>query len=357
MNSITNILESINNLYPIEIVDEGTILVNDILDSKYNNSEYDRLEIVAILETSPLLRDKCFEIDIVYLYFLIDNNYLYIGFENMDPDIWYKLDINMEYIEEKIISIIKLYYCDTLYKHDEFEYNDRGILYGTIIDEMNDLTKIEKHICMNDFSEYFIWGSYWDEFPFRMEVSNKSYNCYELNKMLTFSMKQKEEISSISVRTKSSKSIVTFEKINDVIILDIKYNGFKNENITKYNLKMNNNIPDNIPLDLFGLINQFYFINSKKLLVNPTIENLSLSIEILKNDIDNTYNVLSNIRKHNNLSLEVKNYLDNIIVYLDINRKLKSIKKINKKELIELFDKHGDIDVERLLNDIFIKID
>lgn len=346
MTEIINILKTFN-CSAIQIIEEGYILIDDILreiDLKYfdiddNLEKYKSLKSIAIIETSPLLKDNCFEIDIVYIYLFLDNinNLLYIGLDYLHPYYWDNIKINnLELIEKKISNIIEIYTSHIFYNNNSNNKFNNVIrkFIGTENSLQINFDEIENFIVENKFCEYFMWGSYWCEFPYRENILNKKYSKFQIERMMTHALKQDKTKISISTRTKASKSIIKFEYIKGAIILEIQYNNYNN----KYN-NNNLNYPIDMPLDLLGAICQFDLIDYKELLLIETlnINNISLSLELLnKNNMEEYLKILDEINK-DNIDINIKNYINEISIIIKINQ------QINKLNFVDVENKIKEI--------------
>ena len=349
--TIIESIKSLNNPL-IQIVEDGSILMEDILKEINLNdfnlegdlNIYEHLKVIAICETSPLLKDKYFESDIIYLYILIDNNNLsniYIGIDYLHPLLWINIKINSnDDFKNKLEKIINIYCTDIFYDHEDceikFEKKVRGFI-GTEKMLNMQIKDFENFIVGNRFCEYFIWGSYWSDFPYRQQILNDKLQNFELERMMAHSLKQRNNVISLSTRTKASKSIVTFEHVKGAIIIEIKYNKYNNDSINIYNELTENYLPDDLPLDVIGAINQFAFINYKNLLnVRPfTIHNVNLSLELINKNEELEYIIveLKNIENNNELSKEIINYSKETRIILEINKKINEIENIKDKIL------------------------
>lgn len=350
-SEIIQILKSINSA-DIQIVEEGSILVEDILNEidieqyKIGNEFdiYKQLKIIAIAETSPLLKDKCFETDIIYLYILINekDNCIYVGIDFIHPYFWHKIEKKTpEEIKEQLEEIIYIYCTDNFNDNIECDYKFNKKIKGFIGTEKMlrfNYESIENFVVDNMFCEYFMWGSYWNDFPYRQHILNKKYTKFQMERMLTYSMKQRDGYVTISTRTKSSKSIITFEYVNGAILLELKYNPIKNIFIDKYNEITENNFPNDIPLDVIGAVHHFSFVKYKQLLSDPLkIENIALALELMcdQESIREMIREL-NIIESNNTDQNILEYVGNMKIILTINLGLNkiNIEEINKKILL-----------------------
>lgn len=343
---IIDLIKSFNSS-TIQIIEDGSILIEDLLkdiDYEYFNIEddlekYRRLKIIAIIETSPLLKDKCFDSDIIYLYLLLDEKekHMYIGIDYLHPHFWDFIEIkDLKIIKNKIDKLLELYcpsiFCENNGNDSKFENCIRRFI-GTENSLGFSFDEIENFIIENKFCEYFMWGSNWNDFPYRENILNNKYSRFQIERMMTYALKQNNKIISISTRTKASKSIIKFEYNRGAIILEIKYNNDNNCRIKELNNKFKNNYPYNLPLDVLGTICQFDLIDYKDLLTIETlsINSISLSLELINKE-ESLIEFLSILDRINTKELceETIKYIDEISTIININLK---INKINLSDI------------------------
>lgn len=351
-----NVINAINILGSplIEIVEEGSILVTDILKEINMNEHntnieycdkdyilYENLQIIAIIETSPLLKDKCFETDIIYIYLMInDVDVLYIGMDYLHPRLWKKIEThNIDTITKELTNILNIYCTDTFYNNIDcnvnFSENIKSFIgtesmFGISFEDNDEICSwLEKNIIDNKFCEFFMWGSYWSDFPYRRNILNKKYNNFELNRMMAHALKQRNNILSLSVRTKASKSILSYEYKNGAFFLEIKYNGDNNNSLDIYKHTTGSIIPTNLPMDVVGAISNFVLIDIQTLykINNITNEIIDLSIELIKDT--ETYNCviseLEKIKSSTDLLSSVTEHAQKKIKLLNVNKLLNNL--------------------------------
>ncbi|ARF09179.1 hypothetical protein Catovirus_2_128 [Catovirus CTV1] len=341
------------NCSSIQVIEDNSIMVDDILkeidyeyfDINIDMEQYKKLDIIAIIETCPLLKDKCFETDIVYMYVLIDDNVknVYIAIDYLHPYLWNKFGVDtIDEIMNKIRHAIRLYSSEVFYEN-ELSCTMRRFI-GTEKTLGLKFETLEEFIMENKFCEYFMWGSNWSDFPYRENILNKKYSKFQVERMMTRALKQNNQDISISTRTKSSKSIITFEYINGAVILTVKYNKDFYTRTSELEKITDNKYPSDLPLDVIGIIYPFDVMNYDDLLMTNelTISNISLSLELVDNE--------ESMRKVSSiLSQEIKQELseDTIKFINDVKTKLNINLRINemKEDIYNILEKDENSEV------------
>ena len=300
--------------------------------------------VIGYFESSSKLLSLCYPDDITYIYFAVKKgdtdkyNELYIGIDYLLPGLWHKMvftDTSTESVTNTIENIISKYNCTQYLSAQDTNYKTiRGFIGTEHMLETN-FCDFEKLIIANDFYENFMWGSRWTDYPFRDEILNKSFSNLDLARMSTHALKQMTyNYESISVRTKASKSLITFENRGSAIIVDIKYIPITN---------------DDVPLDLIMTLFTFPSLNHVEL-----INLLPLTYEqiLIATDVANTEQMYTEviqelqkvIHKINNNEYtketitnaqEIKELAQKIVDTFTVNLKLEKINHEQLQEKIE----------------------
>lgn len=300
-------------------------------------------KIIGNMETSPLLRDKCFESDVTYLYFITDeaNTELYVGMDHIHPFFWQKLPLdNFLYDELKII--IDTYHKISYETPMKLSYKACIGTDGNFNMTMDD---IEEFIIRNNFLEIFAWGSYWDEYPYREHVSTRRYSKLQLDRMMLYSMRQADNVC-ISVRTKASKSLVKFEYNNGAYFIDITYDKQKNDSVRKYNDILDVNLPQDVPLDVIGALNLFNFVDYKKMLKSRPIDisQIALGMQLVSGDesYDELIDLLDNIANDRENGDDIVKYARENKLIIELNLKINAISAEKMSGELKELEKNKD---------------
>jgi hypothetical protein len=262
------------------------------------------------------------------IYLISDSEYkfLYLSIGICNPLFWLEFTTKTS-LKSNLKKIIKQYsFAENTSIHLGSLF--KGIVYSE--NNSEEMLNIKKILISNNLSDNLVWGSAWKDYPFRNQYL-KTKNINFRRSMNNESLKQLNNIFKISCKTRFSKSIVTFEYSNNIITLIIKYNPIINSNISDINNKLNTNYPDDIPLDVLGILD------------NIDINNLSSFLELYyskSNNLDVLMRLIDNINFKNELETNLKklkkktknNKFKNII-----KNNLKKIKdKVNNMALIRL---------------------
>lgn len=344
-----NIAKYIKEITIVEIDDININVILDEINFKNYNSDisvnieqYKNYKIIGYMETSSKLKDKCFDTDIVYLYFVTDMHKLYIALEYLHPYFWQEIDI------KNIENIIKIY------NQENYHFTFNKIIRGYIGTEKTlgiDLSDIEEIIMTNDFCEFFMWGSNWIDFPYREQIMKQKYSRIKLERMLVYALKQNPlNRISIAVRTKASKSIIKFEYYNGAYFIEIHFDSYSSQNYNSLDIKNLSKL--DIPLDIIGILHLFDTVTYQKLFnIKPLeIHHISLALQLITSNKDymEIIELLNNINNDNEINDEVRKYAyetKNIIeVNLNINKidsnqmadKINEIRQNNKKDKLDV---------------------
>jgi len=239
----------------------GTIdLYNDINTSLNTNWEtYKKMKIVGICEMNKYLKFINDTYDDLMYFIKDENDKIYISIGRCHPIFWYKYNKN---------NFDKLYNLYNQKKYPiDFNENQINAFLGNQ-DMLNlNIHELENHFLIHKYSEKLIWGSKWDDYPFR-ECFMSSYVSHIDSIIYTGqSMRQiNNDYYTVSVRTNYSKSIITISNFSDAYIINIKYNPIINKKIDEINKIFTRNYKNDIPMDVILLLFNFPFITSQTII-------------------------------------------------------------------------------------------
>lgn len=216
---------------------------------------YKTMKIVGICEMNKYLKfEKEGCEDLMYIL-KDDKGKKYISIGRCHPIFWYKYDT-------KRFSDIYNIYNQESYSTD-FNGNQQSAFIGN--EEMLGLTihELENHLIFHKYSEKLIWGSKWDDYPFRDCFMNNSVSYIDSIIYTGQSMRQiSDDYYTVSVRTNYSKSIITINNFPDAYIINIKYNPIINHRIDNINKLITRNYKSDLPMDIIILLLNFPFMTS-----------------------------------------------------------------------------------------------
>lgn len=212
-------------------------------------------------------------------YYLLENDKTkeqYISIEQSAPCYWIKVgDLS---VEQQVKQIEKVYNVK------EYKKNMPKICRAFIgtKDMLNiNIDQIVNNLVLNLNSEMYVWGSYWEDYPFERnsDGQNNFQNIYKTKEAL----KQiNDDYYSIGFRTMHSKSIVTVIDYQGIYIVDINYCPTdEHKLIEKINSELSTDYPLDMPIDILMLLNSFPFINYTSILNMPRITETNILIATL----------------------------------------------------------------------------
>ena len=280
------------------------------LEKKEQNIIIDKnLYIISIIKKN--LSDKKIN---KYIYFISDkeHKYLYISIGINKKIYWYSFETRYSFKKnfKKIINC----YVNNNYK---LNYNCNYKAFIKVNNENNIfLNNIKRDFERCLYTENYLWGSVWKDYPFREDYVNLllTNNKKIKNKE---SMRQLKNKYKINCRTKYSKSIISVENCNGILILNVNYDQIDSEQIFDINKKFNKKFPNNMPIDIV------YFLINYELI--DIIKYLELSYKGNKNQ--------QIVSKINNSNYFKKKDLEKGLKYLRDNTKDKEFKKNVKSDL------------------------
>ncbi|AYV77024.1 MAG: hypothetical protein Barrevirus8_10 [Barrevirus sp.] len=209
-----------------------------------------------------------------YIYLLSDPEYktLFISVGRCHPIFWYKFTTKKDFMN-KFDDIYDTYSQKDL--DDTFIISKR-VFIGNADIMNNNIHDIENNFLTQKYTDKLLYGSLWEDYPFREEVANKMMNPMNALVLSGQAMRQKKEHSllegegeegeggegkdtdmtdcpySVSVRTLFSKSLVTVYDYHGTYILHMYYNPITGleKQITKVNSVIGADFDTDLPLDL-----------------------------------------------------------------------------------------------------------
>ena len=278
----------------------------------------------------------------IYLISDLEYKFLYLSIGICDPLFWIEFTTKTT-LKNNLKKIIKQY---------SFAENSSihlGSTFKSIVnyDENTEdkIIDIKKNLISNNLSDNLLWGSAWKDYPFRNQYL-KTKNINFKRSMNTESMKQLHNKYKISCKTRYSKSIITFEYFNDIITIIVKYNPISNLDFEEVNFILDSNYPDDIPIDVLGVLSSFNVRSLYSYIEESYKVNNNLNILMKLIDNNNFKNELEiNLKKMKNKSKN--NKFKNLI-----KKNLKLIKdKVNNMALIRLkYKKSSKSDILEILD-------
>lgn len=232
----------INLAYPLFLFD----IMN--MDNDFNIIGY--TEINKKLKKNTYGKTRCE----FYLYLLEKGDVLYASISITHSLLWYKINDMENYID--LINIINGYNPELL----PYDFTNKiNALLGS--DDNIDgqlMLDFQNNMIVNKYTELLLWGTLWKDHPFRNdyddEIRKEEHIIYYAQ-----AMRNNDNQNGFNVRTLFTKSILTFENIDNIIGVTIKYNPIENNNIEILNNLLNKLYPKDLPIDvLCSLINYPY---------------------------------------------------------------------------------------------------
>ncbi len=360
-----NMSEYLNNIHEV-----GLLKVNE---------EYKNFVVVAVCELNTRAKLHLDGADKQYMYLICDSEYreLFISIERCHPIFWYKFSSKKEFYD--IFDQIYNIYNPAEYLLT-FTNTTRGFV-GT--DRMLNATvdNLENFLSFNSFTEFLLWGSRWPDHPFRDayeegEVNTRANIAYTMQ-----AMKQKANTTStISVRSKFSKSIITLENHEGAYILNIQYNPSVAKQILQINTEFGKEYQSDLPTDVVMAIAELPFVTHTGLLEleGITPNNFSMAslvanskdmyVEMLnvvdgllskiKKDTSSEYvAMLHNFKKNINVNIKLYEIFtdDKLTKFIDekvdsYKKKKQSVEEIECELETQLKDKLSNINDDKFKN-------
>ena len=311
-------------------------ILKDIIwcdDKEYIDQKYINIDKYGKIICKNRLKDNyliigCYKNKNIFLITNKNKSILYISIGICESIYWYKCK------KKKLLSNFYNKIIE-MYANDKYKLEFSNI-YKSLLFEKN----IKNIFFPNKYLDNYFWGSSWKDYPFRnYRINNKNRDI--INKE---SLKQLQNIYSISCRTIYSKSIITIHNDNDILFVTVKYNSIKTEQNKSIGKKYNLILPNNLPIDVV------FFLHKLKLISLPDY----LEKSYLMND---NLNILFKLKNNLYFNSELNNSLKKVINNLNDKMKKKKIrqsaKKILKKDsnnLINFKSKNINLKNKNLIN-------
>lgn len=249
-------------------------------------------------------------------------NKLFISIGICNPTFWYLINDNKDFIN-KIINIYT----------NNYSLNHLN-LYKTILDIDKNIN-LKTILSNNKYLENELWGSSWKDYPFRNIKMSKSIERNKIYQQILNkeSLKQLNNIFTISCRTIYSKSIITIHNENDIFFITIKYNKIKTEQNKTISKKFKKNIPNNLPIDVVLYLYKLNIISLTQYLKNSYLINNNLNAVFkFKNNLFFSNEIIDSLNiiiKNLNDKIEKKNFRN----FIKKNLKNKNGKILNIEDI------------------------
>lgn len=181
-------------------------------------------------------------------YLICDPEYKTIGFcmEHSQPLFWFVFRT-----KKLFYNHIDRYYNTYNVQDYPIEFNSwtRGFS-GTVRMLGAKITDLQNYLINNRYTEFFTWGSAYDDYPFR-DADLSTMTPKEIQVMHASAMKQKDDTNyCVNIRTKYSRSIITFIDYNGAFVSEIQYNSTTTPGVRQINEVLEKEFPEDIPLDV-----------------------------------------------------------------------------------------------------------
>lgn len=262
---------------------------------------------------------------------LHSNKFIYVVYV-CNLEIPYKLD---DFNENFFINI-KNIYCNNL-----TNYTNRLKRFSGINTKLN-ITKdnLEKKLIKNKYLELYYWGSYFEQYPF--DINKRKYSNYEINKMNIYALRQyndNNDVFEINVLTKYSKSKIKFVIFENILFIELNYNSINNNELEKF-YKSTQNIPYNLPIDLYMALSEFDLLDYNDIFnLKPiTMNHFKYSSLLLSNtiEIENYFKLLNNLNLESKELIKYRDEMINLIILNNI------IYNINSQEIINIINESNN---------------
>ena len=187
-----------------------------------------------------------------YMYLITDSDYkvLYITIGMSHKFCWYKYS-TMGELKKEYTKLCQIYNVKSY--GDDFDTYVKAYIGNPAIFD-NELKNLTKIMIDNKYSEIFLWGGSWTDYPFRDDPLETSVEGSIIK--AGYAMAQ-NNIFSIGVRSLYSKSKIVIELSEGVFIVTLCYNKINTPQINELNKEYGTQFPEDLPIDvlnsLFGL--------------------------------------------------------------------------------------------------------
>lgn len=292
--------------------------------ANYNPNDYVDFQIIGICNINEHLKMITIE-QTEYMYFIIDKEgkTLYVSIGKCHPIYWY------QFIAKKAFSIaFDIIY--EIYNPEKLQMEYPKQLKGFIGNEdiLNvSIHDIENHFILNKNTDNLIWGSMWNDHPFRYKYMKKRISHIENIIFTGQAMRQEnEDLYSVSVRTAFSGSIITVRDYNGTFVTEINYNPIQTPQIENINEKLGRKYSCDFPIDVCMAIINFPFINYLEVLKMNNLSSYHVYVVCLLtngdlNEINHVSIELKKLLENENLNENLKEDITEFVNYIEKNQK------------------------------------
>lgn len=259
------------------------------------------------------------------IYLISDPDYksVYVTIGRCHPIFWYKYVTRKDFFDN--FDII----YDTYMKSDlnfNFEKSIRVCIGNSDILSI-DIHDIENNLLMQKYTDKLIYGSLWQDHPFRNEYNSKVVNAINSIIFTGQAMRQENLTYSVSVRTQYSKSLITIYDFDETFILEIKYNPIDTKQLNNINEIIDRNYHTDIPIDVIMSLVIFPFLSHMDIIkMRPLIPYHLYLLDII-------------VTHNGNLMVELEPELKSILKN-KLNDQFESIVYESIESLLEIIDNY-----------------
>ena len=283
-----------------------------------------------------------------FMYLICDGQYkfLYISIGITSPLFWYEFTSKSKLIKE-FDNIFETYnkkdYTVNMEKSISGHIGNQDIIPLSIHD-------VENHFLLNKKSEKLIWGSLWQDHPFRNKYLNNSLTFEQSIFFTGQAMRQEnsEEFYTVSVRTLFSKSLVNVALVEDELLINIEYDPIETTQIKNINQIYNTKFNIDMPIDIICVLQDLPFKTASYLITERPLNEYNFFIlDLLINSFCNKY-------FEENISTELQKIINDVNISEIIKEHAtSSLKYVSDSLLIRKIV--NEIDFEKILSVYFLQ--
>jgi len=206
-----------------------------------------------------------------YLYLLSDYDMkaVYISVGRCHPVFWYKFTTKKDFYDnfDQIYETYTRSYSD-IDNNNNNKYIRACIGNAEILDI--NIHDIENNLLLQKYTDKLIYGSMWNDHPFRKEYMNKVVT--PMNNIILTGQAMRQDLDedvspySVSVRTQYSKSLITIYDFDGTFILEVEYTPIHTKQINNINTLFGFHYNIDMPIDLLLCIYVFPFLTHSDVL-------------------------------------------------------------------------------------------
>ena len=306
-----------------------------------------KYKILGHIEINKHLR---FLIDDVktYLFIISDNVNYFVSIGNTLPMFWYTITNSKEF--DSLLEYYDGHSYPTSYTNTIRYYIGNFDSINLYIEE------IENFFLLNNNCEKLLWGSKWVDHPFRKQYLTE-YITYADNLYFSAQAMKQDNIYTMNVLTKYSKSLISIENHDGTYILSVSYiPALNHNNIPTINKVFNQSYLNDMPIDVITCI-----INFPAMTVNEVIHEepfTDYNIHIIEL-LANTYQRLCDVESDLNSRIktcdpELCPLLQELIDNIESSRLLNII--LTDMNLAEMAIKYTIVEMQAALDQKLIEL-